>query len=146
MNIRRVGPGDWDQWLRIRCALWDDLSAEEHEAEMREILAAPDAPVFVAARPDGRLGGFLEGGMRKHADGCETGPVGYIEGWYVDADLRRKGVGGALVQAMEAWARERGLTAMASDTCIENETSMAAHRRLGYEEAERLAHFVKRLS
>ena len=146
MVIRHLKPADWQEWLRMRQTLWDDTPVQKHETEMQDILNNVDAPVFVAERPDGRLGGFLEGGMRKHADGCETGPVGYIEGWYVDADLRRKGVGGALVQAMEAWARERGLTAMASDTCIENETSMAAHRRLGYEEAERLAHFVKRLS
>ncbi|GAB4489728.1 MAG: GNAT family N-acetyltransferase [Anaerolineales bacterium] len=146
MNIRRAEPGDWDEWLRMRCALWGDASAEEHEAEMRDILADPDSPVFVAARPTGLLGGFLEGGVRKYADGCDSSPVGYIEGWYVDADLRCQGLGGALVQAMEAWARKRGLTEMASDTWIENETSIAAHKRLGYEEAERLVHFVKRLS
>ncbi len=145
MNIRRAEPADWDEWLRMRRLLWSDTFTEEHEAEMREILADPDAPVFLAIRPDGRPGGFLEGGIRKYADGCETGPVGYIEGWYVDADLRRQGVGGALARAMEAWARERGLTEMASDTWIGNETSIAAHKRLGYAEAERLVHFVKRL-
>lgn len=145
MNIRRIEPADWDEWLRMRCALWDDAAPEEHQAEMREILADADSPVFVAARSDGRLGGFLEGGVRKYADGCETGPVGYIEGWFVDEDLRRKGVGGALVRAMETWARERGLREVASDTWIENETSIAAHKRLGYEEAERLVHFVKKL-
>ncbi len=30
-------------------------------------------------------------------DGCRTSPVGYIEGWYVDADLRQHGLGGQLV-------------------------------------------------
>lgn len=146
MNIRRIEPADWDEWLRMRCALWDDATPEEHEAEMRAILSDPDSPVFVAVRPDGRLGGFLEGGLRKYAEGCETSPVGYIEGWYVDADLRRKGVGGALVRAMEAWARERGLRELASDTWIENETSIAAHKRLGYQEVERMVCFVKRLA
>ncbi len=131
MNIRRAEPADWDEWLRMRRLLWDDASAEEHQAEMREIMVDPDAPVFLAIRPDGRPGGFLEGGIRKYADGCETGPVGYIEGWYVGADLRRPGVGGALVRAMEAWVRERGLTELASDPWIGNETSIAAHKRLG---------------
>ena len=145
MNIRRAEPTDWNEWLRMRRLLWDDASVEEHEAEMRDILADPDTPVFIAVRPDGRPGGLLEGGLRKYADGCEAGPVGYVEGWYVDADLRRQGLGRALVQAMEAWARQRGLTEMASDTWIENETSIAAHKRLGYEEAERLVHFVKKL-
>lgn len=146
MNIRRVEPADWDEWLRMRRALWDDVTPEEHQAEMRAIVADSDSPVFVAARPDGRLGGFLEGGLRKYAEGCDSGPVAYIEGWYVDADLRRQGVGGALVRAMEAWARERGLREVASDTWIENETSIAAHKRLGYEEVERMVCFAKKLT
>ncbi len=145
-TIRRLERSDWDEWLRMRLALWPDATADEHVAEMQGILPDPDAPVFIALRPDGRPGGFLEGGIRKEADGCETGPVGYIEGWYVDEDLRRQGVGGALVKAMEAWARERGLTEMASDTWIDNETSIAAHKRLGYDEAERLVHFIKKLT
>lgn len=27
------------------------------------------------------------------ADGCESSPVAFLEGWYVDADTRGKGVG-----------------------------------------------------
>jgi aminoglycoside 6'-N-acetyltransferase I len=102
-------------------------------------------PVFVAQRANGKLGGFLEGGTRKYADGCDSSPVGYIEGWYVDEDLRRSGVGGLLVSAMEAWARDQGLTEMGSDTWLDNETSIAAHTRLGYIEMERLVHFAKKL-
>ncbi|MCS6994755.1 MAG: GNAT family N-acetyltransferase [Anaerolineales bacterium] len=146
MKIRRVEPADWDEWLRMRCALWDEATPEEHEDEMRQMLSDPLAPVFVAVRPGGGLAGFLEGGLRKYAEGCDNSPVGYIEGWYVDADVRRQGIGGALVQAMEAWAREQGLTEIASDTWLENETSIAAHQRLGYEEVERIVCFRKRLT
>lgn len=146
IQIRRMERIDWEQWLRMRLALWPDAAVEEHAAEMEGVLSDADAPVFIALRADGRPGGFLEGSLRKYADGCESGLVGYIEGWYVDEDLRLQGVGGALVRAMEAWARERGLTEMASDTWIDNDTSIAAHKRLGYEETERLVHFVKKLA
>ena len=103
------------------------------------------SPSFVADRGDGTLGGFVEAGLRKYADGCDTSPVGYIEGWYVDADLREQGIGRALIQAAEAWAIDRGCTEMGSDTWIENVVSYRAHLALGYEEAERLIHFRKRL-
>ena len=46
--------------------------------------------------------------MRSYGEGCETSPVGYIEGWYVDPDLRQKGLGGLLFQAAEDWARSEG--------------------------------------
>ncbi len=146
MVIRHLKPADWQEWLRMRQTLWDDTPVQKHETEMQDILNNVDAPVFVAERPDGRLGGFVEGGLRKYAEGCDTSPVGYIESWYVDADLRRQGVGGALIRAMEAWARERGLREVASDTWMENETSIAAHKRLGYEEVERMVCFVKKLT
>jgi aminoglycoside 6'-N-acetyltransferase I len=45
----------------------------------------------------------------------------------------------------EDWAREKGCTEMASDTWLENEASIAAHLKMGYDEAERLVHFVKKL-
>lgn len=143
--IRRVLAEDKSEWLRMRLALWSDNTAEEALAEMDEFLSDPSAPVFVAVRENGKLGGFLEGGLRKYAEGCDTSPVGYIEGWFVDEDLRGQGVGGALVQAMEAWAHEQGFTEIASDTWLDNETSIRAHLALGYEESERLVHFRKSL-
>ena len=144
--IRRLRPEDKPEWLRMRRLLWPRHNDEEMLSEMNEIISnAEEQPVFVAIRPTGGLGGFLEGGTRKYADGCDSSPVGYIEGWYVDEELRQKGVGGRLVQAMEAWARARSLTEMGSDTWLENETSIAVHGRLGYVEMERLVHFAKKL-
>jgi aminoglycoside 6'-N-acetyltransferase I len=89
MRIRPYQPGDEPEWLRMRIALWPDHAAEELQAEMEGILANPqhDA-VFVAERPDGGLCGFAEVSLRNSADGCSTSPVGYLEGWYVDADCR----------------------------------------------------------
>jgi len=37
------------------------------------------------------------------------------------------------------------LREMASDTWLENEVSIAAHLKMGYEELERLIHFAKTL-
>jgi len=143
--IRHVKKSDKSEWLRMRLLLWPYGTAESFSSDMDDLLADTRSPVFVAVRPDGKLGGFLEAGTRKYADGCETNPVGYIEGWYVDKDLRGQGIGAALVYAAEEWARSQGLLEMASDTWLENETSIQAHLKLGYEEMERLVHFAKRL-
>lgn len=144
-HIRRLSADDHSEWLRMRQALWPKDTTEELAAEAEEILNDSLQPVFVLVRPDGKLGGFLEAGIRKYAEGCETSPVGFIEGWYVDPDLRRQGWGGKLFAAAEEWARGQGLKEMGSDTWLDNEISIEAHKQLGYEETERLVHFLKRL-
>jgi aminoglycoside 6'-N-acetyltransferase I len=145
MVIRRAVSADKPEWLRMRLLLWTFGTAEGFSQDMDDLLADPLTPVFVAARPDGSLGGILEAGTRKYAENAETSPVGYIEGWYVDEDLRGQGIGRALVQAAEDWARSQGFAEMGSDTWLENEVSIQAHLKLGYEETERLVHFIKKL-
>jgi len=146
MNIRLIKPSERDEWARLRAALWPDYPDEQLEQEMTEILQNPERePVFVSVGPDGRLQGFLEVSLRPSAWGCESSPVGYLEGWYVEPDARRQGIGGALVAAAEEWARSKGCVEMASDAEIDNELSHTAHGRLGYEEVERLVHFRKAL-
>jgi aminoglycoside 6'-N-acetyltransferase I len=144
--IRPLTPADRDEWLRMRLALWPDDTAEALAAEMEKLLTAEAVGLFVAERPNGGLGGFVEAGTRPYAEDCETSPVGYIEGWYVDPDLRRGGVGGRLIRAAESWARGLGLQEMGSDTWIWNEDSIQAHLSLGYREAERLVTFCKKLT
>ena len=141
--IRLATPADQTEWLRMRHDLWPDVEPEELLREMERIMADPLMPVFVMERPDGKLGGFIEAGTRKYADGCETSPVGYLEGWLVDEDLRGQGIGKALMNAAENWARSQGLHEIASDTWLENDISINAHLKMGYEEVERLVHFVK---
>jgi len=145
--IRRVRVEDRLEWLRMRKSLWPEHDDDaEMLSEMDQMLAAEaEQPIFVIQRANALLGGFLEGGTRKYADGCETGPVGYIEGWYVDDDLRRQGLGARLVWAFEDWARGQGLSEIASDTWLDNQTSIDAHLSLGYIEMERLVHFAKKL-
>jgi GNAT superfamily N-acetyltransferase len=102
--------------------------------------------VFVAVRPEGGLCGFLEASLRPFADGCATSPVGYIEGWFVDDDARRHGIGRGLVMAAEEWARSRGCTEMASDARSHNTVSLNAHKAIGYQAVGQSVNFRKQLA
>src|SRR5262245_35034340 len=97
--VRLLRPADRDEWLRMRQALWPDDPAGRHHEEMESFAGLESAAVFVAERPGGGLAGFLEVSLHQGAEGCTTTPVGYVEGWYVDPDLRRRGVGGLLLSA-----------------------------------------------
>ncbi len=145
LPVRRMQTGDREEWLRLRVALWPEGTPQEHAADMAWFAASDRGAAFAIARPDGRLGGFVEVYIRPFADGCRSRPVGYLEGWYVDPDLRRQGHGRELIRAAEAWAKARGCLEMGSDTTIENEVSLRAHLALGYKETTRLIHFCKSL-
>jgi aminoglycoside 6'-N-acetyltransferase I len=147
MHVRQLGPDDDAEWMRMRDILWPGLTTQTHETDMADFRADQTTQmVFVVDRENGLLGGFLETGTRKYADGCETSPVGYIEGWYVDADLRQAGWGRALVEAAETWARSCGYAEIASDCHLENDVGLKAHTAIGYKAVERLIHFRKSLA
>ncbi len=145
--IRRLQDKDYDQWLRLRQALWPEASLEKQQGEMAELLAQRDAmPVFVAQQADGKLCGMVEVAIRRKASGCTTDKIGYLEGWYVDSAWREQGIGSQLVEAAETWARHQGCSEMASDTCTGYPISPTAHARLGYVEVHRDIFFRKVLA
>lgn len=145
MAVREIVRNDRSDWLRMRNALWPD-SLPDHDAEtQRYFVERNNQAVTFVAEVDGRLVGFLELDHRKYAAGCESSPVPFIEGWYVDPTMRGRGVGRALVEAAEARARARGYQEIASDAEITNADGIATHRALGYEEIERVVCFRKAL-
>ena len=142
IHIRHAEPADADRWLALRGELWPEQGEASHAAEVagffaepRGLGAMPEAVlVAVAGAPAPSLVGFAEVSRRAYAEGCETSPVGFLEGWYVAAGWRRQGIGRALVAAAEAWSRSLGCREFASDAVAENTVSAAAHRALGFEE------------
>ena len=72
-------------------------------------------------------------------------PVPYVEGWWVASDLRRSGVGRALIEAIEQWCRANGYAELGSDVELDNAPSLAAHAALGFEPTLRLQFFRKRV-
>ena len=152
--IRHAEPADADQWRALRAALWPDEDPAVLAADVSRFFGParrrpgtiPEAVLVAAvAGHAGQLVGFAELSRRPYAEGCETSPVGFLEGWYVAPARRRQGIGRALVQAAEAWARGRGCREFASDALAENSLSAAAHRALGFEEVEVIRCFRKDL-
>lgn len=144
-QIRPVAPADAAEWLRMRRSLWPESGTGTHSVEIAEWRNRHDAVVLVLVRDDGRLGGFAEIGERSVADGCTTSPVAYLEGWYVDPELRRTGLGTALVRMAEGWAREHGYREFASDVELPNVISQRAHEALGFTEMGRAVLYLKQL-
>ncbi len=144
ISIRRIDFGDRDEWFEMRKGIWPEAPDEYLDFDMDDILASEN-DVALFALVDGKPVGMIEARLREYGEGCETSPVGYIEGWFVYPEFRGQGIAGALTQSAEDWARGKGCTEMASDTWLDNEASIRAHLKMGYFEVERLVHFVKQL-
>src|SRR5262245_23269376 len=110
MRVRRMALSDVKAIASLRSALWPDGPVEEHEGEVRALVEGRPRStlplVVLVAEVDGEIAGFVEVGLRSHADGCDPRqPVGFIEGWYTSPVHRGKGIGRALVAAAEDWSR-----------------------------------------
>ena len=134
MGVRPMRPSDRQTVLMMRLLLWPDDDGQDDQGE--SVLVWED---------DGLLGGFISYSLRPWADGCTERPVPYIEGWFVREDLRLRGIGRALVAAVEEWAQVAGFNELGSDVPLGNRASLAAHRRLGFEPTDRLQLFRKDL-
>lgn len=143
IRIGAAGPEDRADWLAMRCALWPEGDAASHGAEIDALLAAgPPLLCLIARDGNGGALGFAEASVRTdYVNGCETSPVGFLEGIFVRPEARGHGVARALVEAVADWARERGLSELASDALLHNTASHAMHGALGFEETERVVYF-----
>lgn len=148
MRIRPLELRDRASWAEMRAALWPEADPGELAHETVRHFAGVKAAdeVFIAEDVNVHLLGFIEMTLRPYADGCVSSPVPYVEGWYVTVQARHTGVGRALINALENWARLRGFTEIGSDALLQNDISHAAHQALGFEEVERIVCYRKSLA
>lgn len=130
-----------NEYHRMRHTLWPEHIIEELKVEMEMILKGDGFDngesswtVFVVEREDGNLAGFAEITIYPELSFCESKNIAYIEGWFIDEDLRGKGIGRKLIDIAEKWLIEKGSTEIASDVEEDNFISQKAHIALGFEQ------------
>ncbi len=69
----------------------------------------------------------------------------YLEGLVVDESTRSSGIGADLLDAAEAWARERGCTEMRVHSNVVRDRAHAFYRRRGYATIKAQYYFRKPL-
>jgi len=145
---RPVRPEDRPEYLRMRLALYPEHSCVLVERELDEYLEStePSASraVLVIDRREGGLCAFGEFFVDESEDTVPA-KCGNVGSYYVDQELRRMGLGSALLAAGEAWARGNGYQYMTSDCDSENLASHRAHLANGFQESHRTTHFIRRI-
>jgi len=125
----------WNPVIRDSVQTFDDVerTPDMLVAMLRE--KARQGHCFIVAEPGGHVRGFAcynrfcTGSGYRHT---------YEHTVYVAPEFTGRGIGRALIQAVEAHARARGGHSMFAGVGAENSAAIAFHRRMGYEEAARL--------
>ena len=143
--IRKADRSDASVLGELASQLWPHHTEAKMESEMAELLNLDDAAVFLACENDTAVG-FAQCGLRHdYVEGTECSPVGYLEGIYVAETCRGRGIAKSLLNACENWAREQGCTEFASDCELGNSASLRFHLNVGFQEANRIICFTKKL-
>lgn len=143
INVRPLQRADVPAWVRMRSTLWPDCPAEESDAEIAAYWRGSDLKLILIAMAADTAVGFAEISERNIVDGCDGGPAAYLEGWFVEPDFRRQGVGQSLIEAAMEWARARGYRYLGSDVELDNQISQSAHEALGFEETGRVVTYKR---
>ena len=143
--IIRAGKEHAGAIARLAVNMWEGHDVHALEAEFCALLARGDCSVFLYIIEDKPVG-FAQCQLRRdYVEGTQTSPVGYLEGIFVDAGYRMRGIARELLSACQAWAKEMGCAEFASDCELHNEESLAFHLKMGFAEANRIICFTKKL-
>ena len=143
--IRLATIHDCNLLANMAIKMWNSHTIESLTSEFQETLQNENN-VFFIKFTDGTAVGFAQCSLRHdYVEGTCTCPVGYLEGIFVEEQFRHNGYAKELLLACQNWAKSKGCTEFASDCEITNTDSLAFHLSLGFEEANRIICFTKKI-
>lgn len=125
--------------------VWPEHSDDALARIIGEYINSEESAIFAEKQGSTFVGVALCCLRHDYVEGCDTSPVGYLEGVSVKNECRNQGIARRLVQECEQWAREKGCREFASDCELCNTTSLNFHLSIGFHEENRLICFKKEL-
>lgn len=146
MKIRPYIKSDYASVLQMMQLLFPNYDTfEELERDVNFMLEKKSHECFVAEFEEG-LGACIVVSIRTdYVEGASSSPTAYLEAIFVHENHRQTGIGKKLFAAAEIWAKENDCTEIGSDTWLSSETAQKVHLALGFEEEDRLVHYIKKL-
>jgi aminoglycoside 6'-N-acetyltransferase I len=132
-----------NELITMALDLWPDNTFEGLEDEILGLMDG-EKDVFLMSITNDNVSGFIHMSIRTdYVEGSDSSPVAYIEGIYVKPEFRNKSIARLLFKAGEDWAKVKGCTQIGSDIEWDNTVSYDFHRKIGFEEANRIICFIK---
>ena len=143
MNIVNADETNLKEWVNLSVMLFPRHTFEEMFDRYKEFLTSKKELGFLY-RKDNQFIGFMNISVRNdYVNGAITSPVAFIEAIYVLPNYRRQGIAKEFIKFAESFAKQRGVTQLASDCLTENSSSENFHKRCGFIEKERIICFIK---
>lgn len=132
-----------DSLTKLALDLWPENEYEDLKNEYYTLLKSENHKVFLYIVDDLPIA-FIQLSIRSdYVEGSESNPVGYVEGIFVNPNLRRQGISKELMIKGEEWVKEKGCKQIGSDIEYDNDTSYHFHINIGFKEANRIICFIK---
>ena len=143
--VGKAGIENLEEIANLAVLMWTDLDARDFIEEFTDIISKGDTQFFLKYDRDIPIG-FAQCQLRyDYVEGTDTSPVGYLEGIFIKEEYRRRGYAKELLSECEKWAKEKGCTEFASDCETDNDSSFNFHIAMGFNEANRIICFTKKL-
>ncbi|WP_461128705.1 aminoglycoside 6'-N-acetyltransferase [Spirosoma aerophilum] len=146
MYIELLSTYTLDAVVDLVLELWPDCTRDEELENYAQLLDSANEACYLVKAGDDYIAFVHVSCRHDYVEGADELPVAYIEGIYVKPAFRKQGIADKLIAVSEDWARQKGLTQIASDTDVTNTASIAFHKKVGFEEVERIVCFIKDLS
>ena len=143
--VRKAGIENLEELADLAVLMWTENTVQDLIDEFSDLVSKDDARFFLKYHQDIPVG-FAQCQLRyDYVEGTDSRPVGYLEGIFIKEEYRHKGYAGELLSECEKWANEKGCKEFASDCEIDNNSSYGFHMAMGFEEANRIICFTKKL-
>jgi GNAT superfamily N-acetyltransferase len=135
-------PADAAAIARLSGQLGYPVAVQALGMRLQGLLASEDQAVYVATDATGVVVGWIHGAEQLLV---ESGLRCEILGLVVDEPVRRGGIGRRLVEALERWARTRGLGEVSVRSAVSRTESHPFYEQLGYDRVKSQHVYRKRL-
>lgn len=144
-NIKAATLKDVQKVANLAILMWKSDTVEELAREFYDYINEEKGIIFLAEADECAVG-FAQCGLRyDYVEGTDSSPVGYLEGIFVKEEYRKKGLAKNMLEACQKWAKQQGCTEFASDCELDNKESLQFHLQMGFEEANKIICFAKKI-
>jgi aminoglycoside 6'-N-acetyltransferase I len=143
MEIEKISSENLNDLMNLVLELWEDCSFDEEFENYTSIIESEKETCYLV-KEQGKFIAFIHLSIRNdYVEGSNDLPVAYIEAIYVSPNYQKQGTARMLINVAENWAIQKGLSQIASDTSLDNESSIEFHKKVGFTEVERVVCFIK---